>query len=340
MEDPVPDVAEAGASDAEAPAAVDPSAPENNPPPPPDAGDKPPEYHLVESCRSVKGDSAWVQWLGYPKGRNCWRSVGSHFPLLEGGSEVLATHSRLKMTVRPETAEESAAADAAGTVLQGRKPPGGDIRTAPAPLRPPPTERAEPAAKKARKEFESKVHTIRVDDVGVHEIRGVRRDGESQVETKTLISFSSAPGASGAVGASGASGASGAAGPSGASSSSSGGESSQHAGSSSSSSDAKPVLGGDGGLGEGGRKANTGADERSELWRAHRMINGDALRKRKGFTFRIEVTDTTNSHVSLKWVFPESSPGDASAWIGLWDADGARAPVVGLGQPRAPRCAA
>ena len=31
----------------------------------------PAEHHVVEACRSVKGDAVWVAWLGYPKSRNC-----------------------------------------------------------------------------------------------------------------------------------------------------------------------------------------------------------------------------------------------------------------------------
>ena len=288
-------------------------APEEEPPvpleaviapagPPPDGDEKPPEYHLVESCRSVKGDTVWVQWLGYPKGRNCWRSVSSHFPLLEGGSDVLATHSRLKMSVRPETAEESAAADEAGLVLQGRKPPGGDIRTAPAPLRAPserPAGSSAPPPKKTKKDFESRVHTIRIDDDGsCTETRGMRRAGVLQV-TSSTVRMGEACGAES-------------------------GESSQHAGSSSS--DARTDVGANGADGaDGGNGGATGGDERSELWAAHRLINEAALKKPKGCMFRVEVSDTTNSQVTVKWLFPESSPGNASAWIGLWDANGAHA---------------
>ena len=59
------------------------------------------ELHIVEKCRSVKSDAVWVQWLGYPKSRNCWRSASSHFPQLKGddASLVLAAHRRVKTTI-------------------------------------------------------------------------------------------------------------------------------------------------------------------------------------------------------------------------------------------------
>ena len=67
----------------------------------------------------MKGDTAWVQFVGYPKSRNLWRSIGQHFPLLEGGADVLAAHSRVKMSVRAlATPPEEGA-----VVIKGRKPP-------------------------------------------------------------------------------------------------------------------------------------------------------------------------------------------------------------------------
>ena len=35
-------------------------------------------YYVVGSVRAVRGDNAWVQWLGYPEKRSCWRSVEEH----------------------------------------------------------------------------------------------------------------------------------------------------------------------------------------------------------------------------------------------------------------------
>ena len=269
-----------------------------------------PEYHVVEQCRSVKGDTAWVQFVGYPKSRNLWRSIGQHFPLLEGGADVLAAHSRVKMSVRALATplEEGA------VVIKGRKPPQAGPRGDIAEKQRPAAERAyndgpAPPPKKKRRDFESRVHTIRIDDDGIHEIRGVRRAGGVDVDSKQLLPMPERLSSTTSI-ASAASSSSAAAHANG---NNGGASSSADNGTDGCPSLAPPNLGN-----------GVGGDERSDLWAAHRIINESALSNRnpKGHMFRIEVTEvTSDSQANLSWIFPESSPGDASAWIGLWDAN-------------------
>ena len=84
------------------------------------------ELHIVEKCRSVKSDAVWVQWLGYPKSRNCWRSASSHFPQLKGddASLVLAARRRVQTTITAMAEEElEPELEGSGLVLiQGRQP--------------------------------------------------------------------------------------------------------------------------------------------------------------------------------------------------------------------------
>jgi len=80
------------------------------------------------------------------------------------------------------------------------------------------------------------------------------------------------------------------------------------------------------GAGSGGTGGSGGvksvADERSELWAAHRQVNEATWRSSTGFLFRAEVTDVSvDSNVTLRWTYPSSSPGAESAWVGLWDAN-------------------
>ena len=84
------------------------------------------ELQIVEKCRSVKSDAVWVQWLGYPKSRNCWRSASSHFPQLKGddASLVLAARRRVQTTITAMAEEElEPELEGSGLVLiQGRQP--------------------------------------------------------------------------------------------------------------------------------------------------------------------------------------------------------------------------
>ena len=270
------------------------------------------EHHVVEACRSVKGDAVWVAWLGYPKSRNCWRSVTNHFPLLEGGSDVLATQSRVKISVRPATE-----AEASGAVVQGRKPPASDIRAGPAPLRPPTDRPAGPTGpRKARKrEFETRVHTIRVCDDGViQEIRGVRRAGMLQVDAKPLVAGGGPDADADAIAgaSSDAAAAEGAGGAACSGDACSGG-----------------AVGGEAGGGSGG--VGTSLDERLGLCTTQRLLNEADCTRRAGSIFRLGILEFNGDGVDLQWTFPESSPGDASAWIGMYDANGdARSAAVAL----------
>ena len=183
------------------------------------------ELHIVEKCRSVRSDAVWVQWLGYPKSRNCWRSASSHFPQLKGddASLVLAAHRRVKTTI---AAMAEAELEGSGLVLiQGRQPIAREIRVKPAV----PTIPSGPALKKQKRQHsESKVHTIRVGEASIQE--SVR------------------------------------------------------------------VAGG------------------------------------KVHMFRLSVFEVKDDSVTCHWIFPESSPGDASAWVGLWDASSA-CPLSPRGRP-------
>ena len=141
------------------------------------------DLHVVESCRTVNGDKVWCTFLGYPKTRNCWRDVSSDFPPTSESASPLFDHkTRVRLTVSLLEGEPTQ------PVLMGRPPPARDIRaTAPAGA-PKSTAMERPkvsgqAAKKARrKEYETKVHTIRITEHGVHEIRGIKRAGVTTLE--------------------------------------------------------------------------------------------------------------------------------------------------------------
>ena len=287
------------------------------------------ELHIVEKCRSVRSDAVWVQWLGYPKSRNCWRSASSHFPQLKGddASLVLATHRRVKTTI---AAMAEAELEGSGLVLiQGRQPIAREIRVKPAV----PTIPSGPALKKQKRQHsESKVHTIRVGEASIQEIRGVRRSGSFDVEIKPVedgglaAAFSPragclpVPGSSvrvaGSEGGEGGAGGAGGAGADGA----------LAVGCAPQSSD----------LSSEGKRTNGWlrfpSDDKSELWVAHRTICEDTWRRPKGCMFRLSVSEVKDDSVTLQWIFPESTPGDASAWVGLWDASSACPPA-----PRARR---
>ena len=38
-----------------------------------------PTFYVVGGCRAAKKKQVWVQWLGYPESRSCWREMASHF---------------------------------------------------------------------------------------------------------------------------------------------------------------------------------------------------------------------------------------------------------------------
>jgi hypothetical protein len=264
------------------------------------------EYHVVEQVRSVRGDSVWVTWLGYPKSRNTWRSLEAHFPATSGGSggcssiygEVLASQSRVKVSVRQCEEEERGETP----ILQGRKPIARDIRAIAAAAKPVAVDRPaseQPAAKRAKRKAqqEVKVHTIRICSDGIHEVRGMKRTGVKMAEA-SLVSNTSAANSASAEG------------------------------------EAACNFDAVGGPLVGGARAPIGgskgacSDERSELWATHRLLNESSWQMPKGHMFRLEASELSDSQVTLRWVFPTSSPGDASAWLGLWDANGEKPPPL------------
>lgn len=268
-----------------------------------DSAEQQAELHVVAACKTVAGDSVFTSWLGYPKSRNCWRSLTLHFPNCGTLSGSDLARVRTKLSVEVLTGDVMPL-----PVLEGRAPPAKDIRSSatstraasdPTWNRPEPKEA--PAAKKARKrnEYETKVHTIRIDQTGVHEIRGVKRAGTIVPDVKVEAEGGSAGGAAGADGSAAAT---------------------------SSRIDPASSASGASGAGSGGTGGSGGvksvADERSELWAAHRQVNEATWRSSTGFLFRAEVTDVSvDSNVTLRWTYPSSSPGAESAWVGLWDAN-------------------
>ncbi len=234
------------------------------------------ELHVVQECRSVKSDAVWVHWLGYPKSRNCWRSVRQHFPELEGeeASAVLAAHNRVKFAVTP-MAEEELPGDL--LVLDGRQPKARELREQPL-AKAAPSGPSGPAVKKQkRQQFETKVHTIRIGESSIEEIRGVRRSGSLVEETLShrlidegawrlpkacMFRLSVSEVKDDAV------------------------------------------------------RARRCLPRPAHCARARRLL-GDAS---GGAHLRARAESSCPTQVTLKWVFPESSPGDASAWVGLWDA--------------------
>ena len=67
--------------------------------------------------------------------------------------------------------------------------------------------------------------------------------------------------------------------------------------------------------------AASSPDDKSALWAQHRQLNESVYRSSHGTAIRIEVASLNGAEVTLKWTFPFSSPGDVSAWIGLYSAD-------------------
>ena len=239
------------------------------------------EYHVVESCRTVRDDSAWVQFLGYPKHRNCWRSVSDHFPAGADGVALGVPRARVRLSVVPFDGSTSTTRP----VLLGRLPPARDIRACAVPRSATAAERQQQAAaKKRRRDYDTKVHTIRVGSSGIQEIRGVKRAG---VTVSTGL-----PGCS--CSQSDLGGPSAAAAPGAAP----GAECHRGANGAEGSSDGHTTSAGDSANGHGASAAGAAkpSDEQSELWAAHRQINEAAWRP-SGSMFRVEVTELVDSQV-------------------------------------------
>ena len=135
-----------------------------------------PDMHVVSGLKTVVGDSAFTSWLGYPKSRNCWRSIESHFPCIQTTKDHLLGNAITRITV--ERLED----EPMRTILIGRCPPRNGIRklhtskSGSSGSRRTPAQ--EQASKKARKRvYETKVHTIRIDRTGIREVRGIKRAG-------------------------------------------------------------------------------------------------------------------------------------------------------------------
>ena len=150
---------------------------------------------------------------------------------------------------------------------------------------------------KKQRRYETKVHTIRVGVDGAHEIRGVKTE-------KGVTTFSTGA-------------ASGSRSIDPATTATEGGAGSGGSGGDIGSADAVVSAEGDG----ASPPVEVVADERAQLWAAHsHNLKAQAFRHPKGHMFRIEIVEVVGSQLTLHWIFPESSPGDASAWIGMWDA--------------------
>jgi len=274
------------------------------------------ELYVVSALRTVAGDSAFTSWLGYPKSRNCWRSISTHFPAAGVPRATACTHARLSVSI--------AEGDPVHTILDGRMPPAKDIRTAPSTKQSTASSQADRnpalANKKRKREYETKVHTIRIDQAGVHEFCGIRRSDGSltadvplaatttavQADTASTVdapsTSSTAPACTDDIATL---------------SEISNGSSVITIGSGGTSGNGSVSISGSGQAAAG----RNGAYERSQLWAAHRQLNEAVWRSSIGSIFRIDVGDVTDSQVTINWVYPGSSPGDASAWIGLWDAN-------------------
>ena len=170
------------------------------------------EYHIVDHVSAVRGESVWVSWLGYPKSRNTWRSLRTHFAnstsscssasSLDAYGQFLAAQPRVKLSVRHLPAAE---VPVGGSVLQGRKPQARDIRAVLA-LPKPAVERSDSnlragggraAKRQKRKDYETQVHVIRVAGDGtISETRGVKKAGLGIVPISEIVSR---PGSSAAL---------------------------------------------------------------------------------------------------------------------------------------------
>jgi hypothetical protein len=248
---------------------------------------------VVQNCRAVRGDHVWVQWLGYPERRSCWRSVSTHLAASSQSTpeRIQGRHARLIVCeLNGEPPEPT-------SVLIGRVPLGLGVtasqpRTAglPKPLKRPklPRKQSNGEARKKKKRrgvYEVHVHKIRVESGGVKEIREVRTMGKGSAAEKDATAASSrdspAIGTSGSAATTDTATAADGIQSTVASAASSGGGDSQP--SSSTASTASGMV----------RR-----DERSELWAEHRKLNSALWNRPLGSCFRIEVTEHTILAVS------------------------------------------
>ena len=233
--------------------------------------------YVVQACRASGKNKVWVQWLGYPERRSCWRNTEQ----LSGGSELPGIQAP-KVQVSVRLVDRSS--DAAGTPLVGK--PIAEIKQLPkgksapkrnsflAPKR---------AKKKPKKEYETKVHTIRVGSTGVSEIKGVRRRGGTELISSEKLDI---PGTSR--------------------------DSSVHAARSgtpesvSACASGNETTNGESCADPSGQvSVRTFQDERSQLWEQHRLLNEGIYSRPHGVTFRVEVVAHTEQEATLRWIFPE-----------------------------------
>ena len=257
------------------------------------------DWHVVSTLRNLAGDSVFTSWLGYPKSRNCWRSLKTHFPTERpdsGAALVASTRARLSVVLlsgEPSTQQ----------VLAGRPPPAKDIRTTASSAKQPAAQQGNPPPKKARtakRDYETKFHTIRIDQTGVHEFRGVKRGGgvtvTSAASEQASTEIAEAASHGGAPAAARSDGTNGTVGDGDSLAASRSGEAGGSGCAGSSGSHEEGVVGTNG----GSSKPGATADERSELWAAHRQLNEAAWRSSKGVLFRVEVTEVVSSQVRAR----------------------------------------
>ena len=157
-----------------------------------------PRQFVVRRVSSRGGAQVWVEWLGYPDDRSCWRSLTEHLKkpascsgsgggaASGGGGEGGGSVERLAgvhaddrpvgLRVRLLTTSEAAAALSAGNFLRG------------CPLRPvvnPGGAKGGGGVKKRvkrdkQKVYETKVHRSLVGSCGVSEIREIKRSGKAE----------------------------------------------------------------------------------------------------------------------------------------------------------------
>ena len=249
-----------------------------------------PRQFVVRRVSSRGGAQVWVEWLGYPDDRSCWRSLTEHLKkpascsgsgggaASGGGGEGGGSVERLAgvhaddrpvgLRVRLLTTSEAAAALSAGNFLRG------------CPLRPvvnPGGAKGGGGVKKRvkkdkQKVYETKVHRILVGSSGVSEIREIKRSGHGIKGARTTV---------------------------------------------------QSVIKSGGGSDLGSAAGGGGKfdDDRSALWAQHRLLNQDLYCRPHGAAFKLEIASNTEEEVILNWTFPVGCPGDYSAWVGIFDAD-------------------
>ena len=297
-----------------------------------------PDLFLVASARAAtmasgeaRRDRFWVSWLGYPEQRSCWRTPGKHFldpslvaPPVEASADAAAaaavapTKSRTwacHVCTLENTATRCAACGEARPKAPPKpKPPPKPEAEAPPPpedrafaavevrlLEAPdealgPTLKGRPvpdvaASKESRGELKKKQPAKRKRVEYEQRVHKIRVEANGKISEIREIRRRGGNGTTTTT------------------------VEEDGDGAASTSTEAA------GGSSSGGAAA--ARDEQSELWAQHRLLNEAVYARRHGGALRVEVGDDWSADaVTLKWVFPldEGSPGDCSAWVGMYDA--------------------